>query len=321
MGQFRSLYQAEARRLLWLIGTVFAVVFVVQYFELPYGAVVSSLFSVGIPAPGNTSLPSSDSSSKFGTMDSMTVTAVQGLNSSDAHAMHGIGNHTPESNNEGRKDDFAFVMDETLDKSFDLDGDSNLGDDYSSENILERSENLTVEKANNLGTGSEPQNASKHESSLFLENVPADSLFGDIQKDEVTLPSERNTRSDVGLTSPFPASQIISASNPTSLTNLNPSPITFPPDRSSVKKGAAHTLNKDEQLDTSRNDLPSSDHNSSTSIPAVKIRPEFPAVTTIADMNNLLLQSRASSHSMVWMELPSTFSLEGIELNTRNHFY
>ena len=321
MGQFRYLYQAEARQLLWVIGTLFAVVFVVQYFELPYGAVVSSLFSVSIPAPGKTSLLSSDSSSKLGTMDNMTTD--QGLNSSDAHAMHEIGNNTKtmERNNEGPKNDFASVMNGALDKSFELDGDSGLNGDYSSENISEISKNLTSEKANDSGNWSAVKNASRHEPGLFLENVTADSSFGNTREDDVALPPERSKRSGGGLISPLPASpQTISSSNTTSLMNLDLHPIILPPDRSLVKEGAAHTLNKDEKLEPSRNDLTLSDH-SSISIPAVETRPELPAVTTISDMNNLFLQSRASSHSMVWMELQITFWLEGIGFNTRNHFY
>lgn len=284
--KFRYLWQVEARHLLWLIGTVFSVVFVVQYFELPYGDVSSSLFSAGdIPAPGKTSLPSSDSLSKLRTMGNMTT--AQGLNSSDVHAMHGIDSNaeTMEGNNEGPKNDFASVMNGALDKSFGLDEDN---------------KNVTVEKVNNSGNRSALKNASKHESSLYLENITADSnsSLGKIQEDDMALLSQRSERSGVGLISPFPAlPPIISSSNTTSLTNLDPHPITLPPERSSVEEDAAHTLNKDEKAETSQKDLTLSNR-SSISIPAVETRPELPAVTTISEMNDLLVQSRASSRSM-----------------------
>ncbi|CBI20855.3 unnamed protein product, partial [Vitis vinifera] len=256
--KFRYLWQVEARHLLWLIGTVFSVVFVVQYFELPYGDVLSSLFSAGdIPAPGKTSLPSSDS----------------------------FNAETMEGNNEGPKNDFASVMNGALDKSFGLDEDN---------------KNVTVEKVNNSGNRSALKNASKHESSLYLENITADSnsSLGKIQEDDMALLSQRSERSGVGLISPLPAlPQIISSSNTTSLTNLDPHPITLPPERSSVEEDAAHTLNKDEKAETSQKDLTLSNR-SSISVPALETRPELPAVTTISEMNDLLVQSRASSRSM-----------------------
>lgn len=306
--KFRYLWQVEARHLLWLIGTVFSVVFVVQYFELPYGDVLSSLFSAGdIPAPGKTSLPSSDSLSKLRTMGNMTT--AQGLNSSDVHAMHGIDSNaeTMEGNNEGPKNDFASVMNGALDKSFGLDEDN---------------KNVTVEKVNNSGNRSALKNASKHESSLYLENITADSnsSLGKIQEDDMALLSQRSERSGVGLISPFPAlPPIISSSNTTSLTNLDPHPITLPPERSSVEEDAAHTLNKDEKAETSQKDLTLSNR-SSISVPAVETRPELPAVTTISEMNDLLVQSRASSRSMVWMELQISIWSDGIGFNTENHF-
>lgn len=48
--------QVETRRCIWLVGLVFAVVFMVQYFELPYGDVISSIFSDGnakVPVNGS----------------------------------------------------------------------------------------------------------------------------------------------------------------------------------------------------------------------------------------------------------------------------
>lgn len=316
MGQFRYLCQVEARQLLWLIGTVFSIVFVVQYFELPYGDALSSLFSAGnMSPPGKTSLPSSDSSSKLVEMGNMT--AVEGLNSSNVPATHGVDNNTEtmERNNAGPK--HVTVVNETLDESFGLDGNGELDSDYASENIFETSKNLTVEKVSDSGDRSAGENASKNEPSWSLENVTVDnnSPLSNIQEDDMQLPSLRGERSGVG--SPSPASpQIILSSNTTPLTNLDPHPITLPPERSSVEDGGENTLDKDAKLETSQNDLSLPAHDP-VSIPAVGPRTEFPAVTTISEMNDLLLQSHASSHSMVWMELQFSVWLEGIGLQLK----
>ncbi|KHN15834.1 Putative glycosyltransferase [Glycine soja] len=54
MGQeFLSLFQLEAKRLLWLIGISFSVILTFQYLQFPYGTVLLSLFSSDkIPTPG-----------------------------------------------------------------------------------------------------------------------------------------------------------------------------------------------------------------------------------------------------------------------------
>ncbi|KAL4339184.1 hypothetical protein GQ457_08G003900 [Hibiscus cannabinus] len=45
--EFKSLFQVDTRKLIWLIGITFAVIVTFQYLELPYGNVFSSLFPSG----------------------------------------------------------------------------------------------------------------------------------------------------------------------------------------------------------------------------------------------------------------------------------
>ncbi|OMP02108.1 Exostosin-like protein [Corchorus capsularis] len=82
-GSFRLLCRAESRRLVLLMAITLALVLAVQYFELPYTEVFTSLFAVG----KNGSFPIRGSSSKSGMVDNVTL--PNGLNSSQTYAING----------------------------------------------------------------------------------------------------------------------------------------------------------------------------------------------------------------------------------------
>ncbi|XP_017982525.1 PREDICTED: uncharacterized protein LOC18587972 isoform X2 [Theobroma cacao] len=88
MGVFRLLCQAESRRLLLLMAITFALVLAVQYFELPYTEVFTFLFAAG----KNGRFPTGGSSSKSGMVDNVTLS--NGLNSTHNYADNDTENGT-----------------------------------------------------------------------------------------------------------------------------------------------------------------------------------------------------------------------------------
>lgn len=104
----------ETRRLLWFITLVFSVVLLVQYIELPYGYVLSSLLSLG-----KSQVVSRGSSNGVNT--SVNQTSFLLPNSTKINDLH-------------KEDD---VLSETSNRSNNLSGDSSdHEDDHSSSNFL-----------------------------------------------------------------------------------------------------------------------------------------------------------------------------------------
>ncbi|XP_061350699.1 probable glycosyltransferase At5g25310 [Gastrolobium bilobum] len=93
MGQeFWSLFQLETKKLLWFIGTTFAVIIAFQYLELPYGNVVLPLFSAGkIPTSGSSILQATDPLSESEIVNNVTI--LNGANSIGENALE-IANKT-----------------------------------------------------------------------------------------------------------------------------------------------------------------------------------------------------------------------------------
>ena len=82
--EVRYLCQVEARRLVLLIGMVFAVVLVMRYIELPYGSVTTSIFSTTRPhVSGIGTFPTGDSFPNPEVLDNRT--SSNHLNSTDTY--------------------------------------------------------------------------------------------------------------------------------------------------------------------------------------------------------------------------------------------
>ncbi|KAA8521823.1 hypothetical protein F0562_012506 [Nyssa sinensis] len=301
----------ETRRLLWLMGLVFAAALVVQYFELPYVHVISSLFSA---SKAQTlvigSLPTGDSS-RYPKMLG-TVTPSNVLNSTDADAVHEtvIITNTSEGKDIGLKNDSVSESNGGSDDSIVLDEDSDPEDESSSGDFVELNSlnhNSTVEMMTPENALA-PEKAGQSEYSFSQNNVTTDSnhLRGKTDGEDISLTSEKNESLDVGLGTPsFSLQPIISSPNFTLPSNLDTKSITpvisVNPNTSSADKDLANTLPNVENPGLLLSDLTPSDNNFSIpNVPVVNTWSEesTAAVVSISEMKDLLAHSRASSFSM-----------------------
>ncbi|KAL7187632.1 hypothetical protein ACSBR1_037653 [Camellia fascicularis] len=221
--ELRYLCPVEARRLVWLIGMMFAVVLIVQHFEFPYNSVLVSIYSFRKPQVlGNGTFSTGNSSANpkiFGNMKSFN-----GSNSTETDTSHSVVNMTKNDS-------------------------------------IELSHNSTVDIA-----------------------ITDNSSFG------IVTPA----------TPSIALSPIISLPNLDTQTNVDTnsqSPMmSVYPNTSSVEKDIGNTLPKDEKS----GELQIDNSSSKTIVPAVNEMSERPTTTvvSISEMNDLLLQSRASSLSM-----------------------
>lgn len=302
---FRSMFHMETRRLIWLIATVFAVVLVVQYLELPYGNVISSLFTTGKAPIGSVS----SSHSSFPSQMVANTTLLNGPNSTETFSVHEISNDTVTAKGHDRSPgNYSFSeRDGGLNKSFELEENGDPEDESPSKDFAEINKNSTMDNANTSDYGAAPEMAMEPEYSISFTNATENnnSTLSSIQEDSMPSPFERSESSTTDLASPSPAFQPINSSpNVSSTTNLltNVVPPAMTNHNSSlVDKDAGPFINKDE------NSGPSLQiHNSSVpSVPAGKKRHErsTPAVVSISEMNDMLHQSRASYRSMVFARL------------------
>jgi hypothetical protein len=248
----------EARRLIWLIGMMFAVILVFQYCEFPYGNLLSSLFSAGKASVVRTSnFQNGDSPSQ-----SMSIGNMTNLIDSNSHrtfSVHERANNTWTSNGRDRipKDASFSGKNGSSNHSLGLDKDS------SPDNLV---------KLNNISSennGSAAEEAREPEKRFYQTNYTTDSDFSihKIEKDYNTSTSEHIESSDSGFAPPSPA-----------VPPMNSSPHVASPSLSG--KGRNSSLNR---------------------VPKVNKGLELPtsSVVSIYEMSDLLLQSRASSHSVV----------------------
>lgn len=267
--EIRSLFQGETKRLLWLMGIMLTVIVAFQYFELPYDHVLSSVFSTGkVPAPAveNNSLVTGGLESK----SEIASDAVNGLNSTGTHNVHEMANDTRTSKAE----------DANLQADFD-DGED-IHEEPTNEKLEGLNKNSTVDTVQNAGNVPGPEKGRESEQSFIQRN---DIMGGD--------------SGGVGL-SPILVSPVMDLSSNITLQGANIStPITIHSNSSSTDKDATPALDKIEKpAQSSLNTL--GENSSGVDVPKENKKPEIPtpAVITIAEMKNMLLQNRASYRSM-----------------------
>ncbi|XP_059657181.1 probable glycosyltransferase At5g03795 isoform X2 [Cornus florida] len=300
--RFRYLCQTETRRLLLLMGMAFAVVLLVQYFEHPYGYIISSLFTAGKAQDlviG--SLPAGDSSHNHKTLGNTTL--FNTLNSTDTNAVHEIVNATKTSEGKdiGLRNDFVSERNGVSNNSLTVEEDIDPEDESPSKDFAELNNNSTVENTrteNGLATGK----GGESEYNFLRSNVSADSNSSSSSTHGEDIPL--NADVDPSLATPSFPLQPVNSTNfipPTNLGTKQTPMISINPNTSSSNKDSPDTLPKDEKPQPSQSVLALSENSSSISnLPAMNKRSEEPTtgVFSISDMNDLLLQSRASSFSM-----------------------
>ncbi|CAB4297043.1 unnamed protein product [Prunus armeniaca] len=295
MGQdLLSICQAETKRLLWIAGMLFAVILVVRHLELPYGNLLSSILSsTKVPLVGKSGFHAGYSPSNSEIVGNLSLS--NDLNNTGTYAIHEKASNT-------RSSDSVLEGNEGSNRALEIDEDEDDGKDG---NLVKQNRTIIVENVKPLETdfaqegGREPE-VSSVEKKNTTDNTYLESRIG----------NENNTVDDVNSTAGLPVS---SPAPPM----MNSSPSTAPaifetnvgaPIKSvdsnvtSLEKDQTTPSEKTENSEQLHSDLNQTEHNSSmTRVPVVKIEPEVPIldVYSISDMNNLLLQSRASYHSVI----------------------
>ncbi|KAI3468209.1 hypothetical protein Pfo_024872 [Paulownia fortunei] len=306
--EFRYVCLVETRRLLLLMGVVFGLILFVQYFELPYSSILSSLFATGKSqvAPID-NIPSRNSSSKPTT--SRNLTYFSSLNSTGLNVANGVSSSIKAS--DGKDSDATNVKDD-LDpensKSLDdtLIDDMDPEDESPSKDYLEMDHKSTIERV--VRNNSFPLEKTTETNDEFLESEYTSKTSASLDHDgirDVVQTSENNEDKISNLETPSVAkspsnmlSHLASPENPETSSSTyieTSSPIT--------------SMGKDAENINQNNENPKilkADHSapvndpSISSIPATKesFKGPEPAVVPISKMNDMLLQSHVSYREM-----------------------
>lgn len=295
----------EPKRLLWVMGMVFAVVIVFQYFELPYGSALFSLFPAGkVPGVGNSSYAIGNSPSKPEMIGNMTF--LNGSNSTDTYAIHERADNTGTSEGMDRnpKNDFLSDRNGGLNKSLGLDVDNGANKESSAENPVELNRNSTVTNVKNSDNGPAPEEAKEPKQILYQKNDTIDGDFpvGKDGKGTNTSASGHIGNEDPGFASPSPAlPPLTSSPNAASATVVDIRTPVVDSNTSLLEKNGTTATENIKKSGLFQGGLTPSGNNSSVnSVPEVNKGVQMPmsAVISMSEMNDLLLLSHASSQSI-----------------------
>ncbi|KAK7293857.1 hypothetical protein RJT34_16734 [Clitoria ternatea] len=285
--EFWSLFQMETKRLLWFIGMTFAVILAFQYLELPYGNILFSLFSAKKIAtlPGNSTVEALDTPSESEFANSVTI--MNQANYTDDHAFE-IANKTLISGESNTFPRNGFVLEpgNTTNKSQGF----HESEKSSMMEGIERSDNVpTTLRVGDLGASS------------FNNTIGLSFSTNRSREDSISSNHEQKYGSPYGF-SPYPfPEEAPTYMSPTSSPTINASTNII---TSAVSNDSNSTITlfqkenmtnfmKEESIVSSQNDgnisVPKENHFSPIPIPEV---------TSVSEMNKLLLQSHASYHSM-----------------------
>lgn len=305
--KFHSLCQLETRKLLWLLGMSVATFLLLQSIELPRGNVLGSLFSaIKVPIEGDV----------VDVEESPFISDMSGnktlLNDSDATTASTIDERVDDDGFEERD---SVLYNGTVAKSNTVFNESygvnnyTTGDEKSSiENQVEVNGATVPPVANKSIGGYAPEEAMVPESNERL-SLNGSTMYSDSsaanKKNNVKIPEYgENTASYIP---PSPAIPPVDSS-PSSTSSIKEGPnvtISIPSsvsDTPSTEVNWTPTHKQSVKSNQMQGDVSSLIHSSPTaSIHDRHKTPQAPtsAVITIAEMNALLLQSRAADRSMV----------------------
>ncbi|KAK4854216.1 hypothetical protein QYF36_020599 [Acer negundo] len=274
--KIRSLCLGETRRLLWLTGITLAVIITFQYIELPYDNVLSSLFSAGkVPVAQKSSSAAESPSSNSGNVGNVTL--YDGFNSTSTYPVHEMANDT-------RTSEVVVTdpNDELASRGNDEDWDTDM--ESSTEKSEELNKNSTVDivrEANNEPTSEKGREKEKN----FTQE--GDGMRGSLDGSALSPPVLPPIDLSPNTTLP--------------VTNIESPVISVDFNTSSVEKDTNPTFDKTEKSGQLQSNFSTLDENSSVDrVPKKKKGPKRPTpdVYSIADMNQMLLQSHASYRSI-----------------------
>lgn len=331
-----TLCQVETRRLIWIIGLLFALILVFQYLELPYGSFLPSLIPAGkVPVLGEGSLQNEDVSPK---------SKIVGNVSPSSSSNYTGTNVSRDKLNNTRI--FGPASEGTVgsEGSLGLDVDKPGGKEFSPGNLEKENKTLQPENVKSVDNGIPPEEARQPKQS-FNGKINAtynNSSTGRVSEETTVMTSNEVETLDAGLPSPSPAippanwspnttetvldrnistpaitgnfntsvveknRTISSEKNENSETlhvDLRQNPVISGNSNTSlVEKNGTITSEKNENSEPVHANLKAEDNNSSmTPVPKIINKPQMPVldVYSLYDMDNLLLQSHASYYSVV----------------------
>lgn len=292
-----TLGQVESRRLIWIIGLLFALIFVLQYFELPYGIFLSTLGST--PVQGKSSLHDGDSPSTSETAHNTPLSSDLNYTSADINQEKKLNETSSGSEENGAATDESLGLDD--------DDDDTGRSDSSSEK--EQKSTLRTEKVNSVDDVLEQEEAREPEQS-FNGNINA--TYNNNSSTEIVgnetriMTSDHDGSLDAGSPSPLPATPQASLPPYTSETLLDKNASAQAPaidgnsNTSLVEKERTTNNVENGRSDGAQDDL-SLSRNMSPVNTFPKKQPAIPVkdVYSLSDMNELLIQSRESYYSVV----------------------
>jgi len=279
------------------MGISFAAVIVFQFVELPYDNVLSSLFSVGkIPVIQNSNLVTGSPSSI--SVNFSNVTLYNGFNSTGTYPPHEMAN-----DNWSSEEVVTDPSKEPVSGGNDVDQDTDKeSSTVMSEGLNKNSTEVIVQKANNEPSS---ENARETEKNFTQKSDGKRGDSSEVIIESNTTAAGNRGSSDGSAPSPSPALPSIDLSPNITLpvTNAKSPVISVDSNTSSVGKDATPTFDLTEKSGQSQSNISILDDNSSVKqVPKGKNKePERPtsAIISLAEMHQMLLQSRASYRSMV----------------------
>ncbi|PHU09333.1 hypothetical protein BC332_21193 [Capsicum chinense] len=289
----------ETRRVVWVLGVVFAVALMIQYFGFPYGYALSSLFTVN-----RGPISSSQRVDQFGNFNrSEILTHGSIVNGTNTNLIHEATNGTKlsDANNEEVEDASMPPMNErsgdTVTENVDPEDESPFKDSEldkkSTEESLGRNSSLPPDKAADPEYDLQASNGTSESSLSHVVDTNGGDSFSPAPTEAKSLEI-----SPTALSIAPPPSVITPQVN---LAAKKEAPLTSSYQNISAKEGNMGHLLKNDKIPVQKHTdhAPTLGHSSINNIPVMK-EPDKPkdSVVSIAEMNVMLQEARTSFHSM-----------------------
>ncbi|KAM1089093.1 hypothetical protein TB1_016142 [Malus domestica] len=289
-----SMYQAKTRRLLWIVGMLFAVILVVWHLEFPYGTFSSSILSTAkVPVEGKSHFQAGDSPTDSEAVGNMSLS--NDVNYTSKYGTHEIGN-------DSRTSGFVLEGSEGSNRTLEIDEDTGEDQEEPTDTFVKQNRTFIVKILNPLETDVAQE---RRKQFSFEKQNATETTFS-----EGGTRNESNTTDEVvnptaGFPTTSPASPMINSSPITAPaiieTNIGAPPIAVGSNVTLVQKDLTTLSQKPEKSEQLHSDLNQTEQSSSmTRVPEVNKEPEGPVLDSysISDMNKLLRKSHSSYHSV-----------------------
>lgn len=187
--------------------------------------------------------------------------------------------------------------------------EGNRGDDSSPENLAKLNKTLEAENVTDVDDGFVQDEEAEEPDQRFNENInttSSDNSTGRFEKEATNITTSDGESSDSGPSSPLPVGPLMDLPPSTAVTisdtNVSTTVTSNTSNASFVEKEKTVTSEKEQKSEGVLGDPSHADNTSPvTAVPDTSTQPEMPVldVYSLSDMDNLLLQSRASYYSVI----------------------